>query len=58
MCASPQYRAYDLIVARFADVRCALIHGICPQIVIGESMRGYDAKRRKFAMQTTDFIRA
>src|ERR1700685_4390107 len=56
--ALAHHRPDDLFVAGLAYVRCALVHGIGPDLIVGQAVRGYDAKRRKFAVQIADRIQA
>jgi hypothetical protein len=58
MGALAQHCAYDLFVAGLAYIRGSLIHGFGPDLVIRQPVRGYDAERRKFAMQISDSVRA
>ncbi len=56
--ALAHYRVDYLFVAGLAYVRGSLIHGFGPDLVIRQPVGGYDAERRKFAVQISDSIRA
>ena len=58
MRALAQHCTDDLVVAGFANVCGSLIHGFGPDFIVRQAVRGYDAKRGKFAMQISDCIRA
>ena len=58
MHAVAQHRTYDFIIAWFADVGSALIHGFGPQVVIRQAVRDYNTERRELVMQAPDLIRA
>jgi len=52
-----QQGAQDHVVARFANVGCALVQRLGPQLVIRQPMGAHDAQGRELAMQTGDLVR-